>query len=140
MPAPVPGLSPNGSVAGRDGVFGEDIGVFYPLIVFWGIAFPPHHVQEVAVIDFHLKDLLKFPSDIVVRLEDGWWFVTPGVSWEWVWLHELEFHYWRDQMYLGIPVGKLKFVCTLSNDLHNQGAAISAISQMHWVPYAGVWF
>jgi hypothetical protein len=82
------------AIVGRDGIFGKDIRVFHPLIVFWAIAFPLHHVPEAAV-DFCLEDLFDIPSDIIVCPEDGWRFIVLGASGEWVWLHKLELHHWK---------------------------------------------
>jgi hypothetical protein len=82
------------AIVGGDGIFGKDIRVFQPLIVFWAIAFPLHHVPEAVVVDFHLEYLFNIPSDIIVCPEDRWWFIVLGVSGEWVWLHKL--HYWKD--------------------------------------------
>jgi hypothetical protein len=66
------------AIVGGDGVFGEDIRVLHPLIVFQAVAFPLHHVPEAAVVDLCLEDLFDFPSDIIVHPEDRWWFVGPG--------------------------------------------------------------
>jgi hypothetical protein len=84
------------AIVGRDGIFGKDIRVFHPLIVLYAIAFPLYHVPEAAVVDFHLEDLFNIPLDIIVCPEDGWQFIILWVSGEWVWLHKLELHHWKD--------------------------------------------
>jgi hypothetical protein len=58
-------------VVGVTGVPGKDIRVFYPLIVFWSITLPSHHVPEATVVDLCLEDLGDLPPSCL-HLSAGW--------------------------------------------------------------------
>jgi hypothetical protein len=107
------------AVVGVDGVLGGDIRVLYPLIVFWAITLPLHHVPEAAVADLCFEDLGDLPPLVSVRLEDGQRLIVLRASGEWVWLRKLKLHNWKDQMELGIARQELELVHTLSHNLHD---------------------
>jgi hypothetical protein len=107
------------AIIGVDGVFGEDVRVLYPFIVFRAVAFPPHHVPEAAITDLRFQDLLDLPLNVAVRLEDGRGFVVPRTSGKRIRFRELKFHHREDRVELGVPRGKLELVCTLSDGLHD---------------------
>jgi hypothetical protein len=79
------------AVVGINGVLGEDIKVFYLLIVLWSITLPSHHVPEAVIVDLCFKNLGDLPPLVSIHLEDGWWFVVLRAAGEQVRLHKLEF-------------------------------------------------
>jgi hypothetical protein len=64
-------------VVGANGIFSEDIRVFYPLIVLQSVTLLLDHVPEATVADPCLEDLSDLPPLISVCLEDGQQLIVP---------------------------------------------------------------
>lgn len=70
------------AVVGSNGIFGKDVRVFYPLVVFRFVAFLPHCVPEATVADLRLEDVLNFPLRVAVcRMGGGLLFRCCRVEW-----------------------------------------------------------